>query len=265
MFLLQNVFQKETHSRTIFINTHYMTLFRNARDQTQIRFLARQIFPTDYNGFLTYYEKETNKEHGQVILDLQPLTRNDDRIVKFYLNEPAVSNDENATDQQFIAESQKKDDEQSEQLQHNAIELEQHEQHIEKVKDMHENKQEQELSAVRYLLTKQQQGMELIQKSLSDIKRSVVSNKNEVDDSARGFQNKQQQDMEVIQKSLIDLKQSMKRSRSESDVLDKDSLSSKGVHGTKNHMHNRNKDSKDSRKRKKKVRDNVPDDWNAPL
>ena len=160
----------------------------------------------------------------------------------------------------------KKDDEQSEQLQcNNAIELEQHEQPIGKVKDLHENKQEQELSAVRYLLTKQQQGMELIQKSLSDIKRSVVSNKNEVDDSAKEFQNKQQQDMEVIQKSLIDLKQSMKRSRSESDVLDKDSLSSKGVHGTKNHMHNRNKDSKDSRKRKKKVRDNVPDDWNAPL
>ena len=58
----------------------------------------------------------------------------------------------------------------------------------------------------------------------------------------------------------------MKRSRSESDVLDKDSLSSKEVHGKRNHVHNHNKDSKDSRKRKKKlVRDNVPDDWNAPL
>ena len=58
----------------------------------------------------------------------------------------------------------------------------------------------------------------------------------------------------------------MKRSRSESEILDKDSLSSKEVHGTKNHVHNRNKNSKDSRKRKKKlVRDNVPDDWNAPL
>ena len=116
------------------------------------------------------------------------------------------------------------------------------------------------------MLTKQQQGMELLQKSLPDIKRSVVSNKNEVDDSAKEFQNKQQQDMEVIQKSLIDLKQSMKRSRSESDVLHKDSLSSKEVHGTKNRVRNRNKDNKDSRKRKKKlVRENVPDDWNAPL
>ena len=52
LFLMQNVFEKGRHARTISINTQYMALFKNARDQTQIRFLARQIFPTNYNSFL---------------------------------------------------------------------------------------------------------------------------------------------------------------------------------------------------------------------
>ena len=49
------------------MNTQYMVLFRNARDQTQIRTLAMQIFPTDWRDFLKYYEEETSKPCGHVI------------------------------------------------------------------------------------------------------------------------------------------------------------------------------------------------------
>ena len=55
LFLMQNIFQKGSHSRTISINSQYMVLFKNARDQTQIRTLAMQIFPTDWKNFLKYY------------------------------------------------------------------------------------------------------------------------------------------------------------------------------------------------------------------
>ena len=61
LFLMQNIFQKGTHARTISTNIQYMILFNNARDQTQIRTLAVQIFPTNWNNFLNYYGKETNK------------------------------------------------------------------------------------------------------------------------------------------------------------------------------------------------------------
>ena len=72
LFLMQNIFQKGPHARTICTNTQYMAIFRNSRDQLQIRILARQIFPTDWDEFLKYYEEETNKEYGHVILDFHP-------------------------------------------------------------------------------------------------------------------------------------------------------------------------------------------------
>ena len=58
LFLMQNVFQQGPHTRTISMNTQYMVLFKNARDQTQIGVLARQIFPSDWRQFLEYYKKK---------------------------------------------------------------------------------------------------------------------------------------------------------------------------------------------------------------
>ena len=84
LFLMQNLFEKGRHARTISTNLQYMVLFKNARDQTQIRTLAMQVFPTDWRNFLKYYEEETNKEYGHVILDLHPHTRSHERIVKSY-------------------------------------------------------------------------------------------------------------------------------------------------------------------------------------
>ena len=59
-----------------------------------------QIFPTNWNNFLAYYGKETNKEYGYVVLDFHPQTPNDKRIVKFYRTKVSVSNDENVSEQQ---------------------------------------------------------------------------------------------------------------------------------------------------------------------
>ena len=58
LFLMKNIFQKGTHARTISINIQYMVLFKNARDQSQIRTLAIQIFPTNWNDFLAYYGRK---------------------------------------------------------------------------------------------------------------------------------------------------------------------------------------------------------------
>jgi hypothetical protein len=81
IFLSQNIFHLGKHSRTMSLNVQYMVLFKNARDQSQIQTLARQMFPTDWRSFLQHYEVETSKDHGHVILDLHPSTPNDRRIV----------------------------------------------------------------------------------------------------------------------------------------------------------------------------------------
>ena len=89
LFLMQNMYQKGSHTRTISMNTQYMVLFRNARDQTQIRTLGMQIFPTDWREFLKYYEEETSEPYGHIILDLHPQTRSHERIVKAHQPEAA--------------------------------------------------------------------------------------------------------------------------------------------------------------------------------
>ena len=81
IFLSQNVFHQGKHSRTMSLNVQYMVLFKNARDQSQIQTLARQMFPTDWRQFLNHYKVETGKEFGHVILDLHPRTPDNQRIV----------------------------------------------------------------------------------------------------------------------------------------------------------------------------------------
>ena len=218
LFLMQNIFQKGTHARTISTNIQYMVLFKNARDQTQIRTLAMQVFPTNWNDFLTYYGRETNKEYGHVVLDFHPQTSNNNRIVKFYENEPTASNDENANDQQYIVQPQQKDDEKSEQQLHDTFQTEQQQNPIMEVNDIFvKNKEDQEHSVVKDVLTKQQHVLETIQQSILDLKQETTRSKIEGDVRVRDFQNKQKHDLELVKQSLFDLKQSSTSSRDQSE------------------------------------------------
>src|ERR1043165_1896802 len=45
LYLTQNLFYRSKHTRTISLNAHYMVLYKNVRDSTQIANLARQMFP----------------------------------------------------------------------------------------------------------------------------------------------------------------------------------------------------------------------------
>ena len=42
VYITQNVFDRSTHHRTISLNTHYMVLFKNPRDKSQVDVLSRQ-------------------------------------------------------------------------------------------------------------------------------------------------------------------------------------------------------------------------------
>jgi UDP-N-acetyl-D-mannosaminuronic acid transferase (WecB/TagA/CpsF family) len=45
MCIVQNLFHRGKHHRTISLNAHYMVLFKNQRDVSQIMALAHQMYP----------------------------------------------------------------------------------------------------------------------------------------------------------------------------------------------------------------------------
>ena len=53
----QNVFHQSRFQRTISLNAHYMVLFKNPRDASQIQHLARQMYPKDPEYLVQVYER----------------------------------------------------------------------------------------------------------------------------------------------------------------------------------------------------------------
>ena len=77
VYLTQNLFNNNKHNRTISLNAHYMILFKNVRDVTQVQCLARQMFPKKSEAMMQGYKDATGKPYGYLLVDLtQPM---DDR------------------------------------------------------------------------------------------------------------------------------------------------------------------------------------------
>ena len=74
VYIVQNVFEKWKVHRTISVNSHFMDLFKNPRDQCQIRTLAQLLFQTQVTYVIDYYREASNKEHGYLLGDLHPPT-----------------------------------------------------------------------------------------------------------------------------------------------------------------------------------------------
>ena len=53
----QNVFHQSKFQRTISLNTHYVILFKNPRDGSQIQHLARQMYQKDTEYLVQVYER----------------------------------------------------------------------------------------------------------------------------------------------------------------------------------------------------------------
>ena len=80
MLLTQNIFSKGKHSRTISLNSHYIVMFKNPRDRSQISFLARQMYPQQSKFLEEAYLDATNNPHGFLFIDLKQTTPNELRI-----------------------------------------------------------------------------------------------------------------------------------------------------------------------------------------
>ena len=73
IFITQNIFSQSKYARTITLNMHYLILFRNLRDSSQIRALGRQIYPDNPKVLLEAYNDSTkSNKYGYLVVDLSP-------------------------------------------------------------------------------------------------------------------------------------------------------------------------------------------------
>lgn len=74
IFLLQNIFPPGKYMRTISLNAHYIILFKNPRDERQVRTLGSQIFPNQSMYFMDAYKKATELPYSYLCVTLYPGT-----------------------------------------------------------------------------------------------------------------------------------------------------------------------------------------------
>ena len=72
VFVGQNLFYAGKKCRTISLNSTYMVIFKNPRDQSQIRPLACQMFPSKAKFLQAAYEEETKDPCRYSLLDFHP-------------------------------------------------------------------------------------------------------------------------------------------------------------------------------------------------
>jgi hypothetical protein len=80
IFLTQNLYCRGKHSRSISLNTHYLVLFKNPRDRTQVRTLGCQLYPEKFKAFLEAFSLATEKPFGKLIVDLKQETPEELRL-----------------------------------------------------------------------------------------------------------------------------------------------------------------------------------------
>ena len=74
LHLVQNIFDKNKHTRTISLNTHYLVIFKNPRDASQITHLAKQMYPGHVHFLQEVFADATSEAYGYLFIDLKQET-----------------------------------------------------------------------------------------------------------------------------------------------------------------------------------------------
>jgi hypothetical protein len=74
MYIVQNLFHRGKHNETISRNAHYMVLFKNLTDVSQIMALAHQMYPRRTQFFLEAFARATARPHGYMVIDMKQNT-----------------------------------------------------------------------------------------------------------------------------------------------------------------------------------------------
>ena len=71
IYLVQNLFPKHKKSRTISLSAQYMVVFKNQRDASQVKHLAKQMYPGRLNFVQEAFKDATNVPYGYLLVDLK--------------------------------------------------------------------------------------------------------------------------------------------------------------------------------------------------
>ena len=74
ILISQNIFAQGQTARTISLNCHYIILFQNKRDVSQVSRLGSQIMPGNVRYFVDSFEKATSRKYGYLLIDFSPHT-----------------------------------------------------------------------------------------------------------------------------------------------------------------------------------------------
>jgi hypothetical protein len=80
IYINQNMFCQGKYARTITLNCHYLVLFKNLRDCSQIQRLGQQIFPGKGQGLVEAYKDCMKESFGYLVIDLSPHAEEDYRL-----------------------------------------------------------------------------------------------------------------------------------------------------------------------------------------
>ena len=71
IYIAQNLFYKGSQMRTISLNAHYIVLFKNVRDKSQVRVLEQQMYPGRKNVLMDAYEDAVQDPYGYLVVNLK--------------------------------------------------------------------------------------------------------------------------------------------------------------------------------------------------
>jgi len=72
IYLNQNLFCQGKNAKSINLNCHYLVLFHNLRDNSQIKRLGQQIFPGEGEVLVQAYKDCMQESFGYLVIDLSP-------------------------------------------------------------------------------------------------------------------------------------------------------------------------------------------------
>ena len=72
ILLFQNLFHKNKHARNISLNSYYLVLYNNPRDESQIANLFRHIYPTRWRFAVEANKDATREPYSYLLVDLRP-------------------------------------------------------------------------------------------------------------------------------------------------------------------------------------------------
>ena len=80
IFIIHNLFHQGREMRNISLNSHYIILFKNPRDNQQIRTLGSQMYPGKSKFLIEAFQDATQEAYGYLVIDLKPTTADKLRI-----------------------------------------------------------------------------------------------------------------------------------------------------------------------------------------